>query len=131
MKILFDTNVLISAFLTCGISYDVIEDAIHEHDLYYTDFIIDEFKKIFRNNFHFSKSVINEFTKFISNYFKKADTSNIIDRVCRNPDDDQILADAVLKKIDVIISGGKDLLDIKFYKGIKIISPKRYWDLYQ
>jgi predicted nucleic acid-binding protein len=40
-----------------------------------------------------------------------------------------VLADAVINEIEVIITGDKDLLDLKNYKGIKIISPKEYWNL--
>jgi predicted nucleic acid-binding protein len=41
----------------------------------------------------------------------------------------QIFADALTNKVDVILSGDKDLLSMERYKGIKIIGPKDYWKL--
>lgn len=129
MKILFDTNVLVSAFITGGSSYEVIEHALHECDIYYTAFIINEFRRVFKNKFHYPESVINEFALFIHKFFLKGDTAGAISNVCRDSDDDQLLADAVINGIDVIITGDKDLLDLRNHKGIKIIHPIDYWNL--
>ncbi len=129
MRILFDTNVLVSAFLAGGSCYDVIEDSIHGYELYYTAFIINEFDRILRNNFRFSGAVINEFVSFIKNFFVKGNTADKINNICKDKDDNQLLADAVINKVDVIITGDKDLLVLKTYKGIKIVSHKEYWKL--
>ena len=39
MKILHDTNVLLSGFISQGFTFDVIKDAIFKHELYYTEYI--------------------------------------------------------------------------------------------
>lgn len=129
MKILFDTNVLISAFMTGGTCYDVIDDSIEEHEPYYTDFVLDEFRRVFKNNFKYPDSVIGKFTSFISRRFTKGDTSDTPEKVSRDESDNQLLADALLNKIDVIITGDKDLLELMRYKDIKIIAPKGYGTL--
>lgn len=129
MKILFDTNVLVSAFMTGGSCYDIIDHSVHEHDLYYTAFVMDEFRRVFKDNFRFSKPLIEEFISFINRFFIKGDTSDTVENVCKDPNDNQVLADAVINDIDAIVTGDKDLLDLKNYKGIKIISPKEYWIL--
>lgn len=72
MKILFDTNVLVTAFMafkTGSICYDIIDHAIEYHELYYTDFIIDEFKRVFQEDFHYPKTVMSEFVTFIQKFF--------------------------------------------------------------
>lgn len=43
--------------------------------------------------------------------------------VCRDPDDDAVLALAVAARADVIISGDADLLDLDTFQGIPIVSP--------
>ena len=53
----------------------------------------------------------------------------MVENVCRDPNDNQVLADALVNKIEILITGDKDLLELKKYKGIKIISPKAYWNL--
>ena len=132
MKILFDTNILISTFLAFKrgrMCYDIIDHAVESHQLYYTSFIIGEFKKVFREDFNYPETVINEFAAFITRFFIKGKTANTTENVCRDPKDDQVLADAANNDIDVIITGDKDLLVLKKYKGIKIIIPGNYWKL--
>lgn len=132
MKILFDTNVLISAFMAFkkgSICYDIIDHAIEDHDLCYTAFIIDEFKRVFKEDFHYPESVINEFIAFITKFFTKGDTADSAENICRDPKDNQVLADAVTNDMDIIITGDKDLLELENYKGIKIIAPQDYWNL--
>jgi len=132
VKILFDTNVLISAFMAFkkgSICYDIIDHAIEDHDLYYTTFIIGEFKKVLQKDFNYPETIINEFVAFITKFFIKGETANTIENICRDPKDDQVLADAANNDIDIIITGDKDLLVLKNYKKIKIIIPKDYWKL--
>ena len=46
--------------------------------------------------------------------------------VVRDPDDDKIIVAAVEGNADYIISRDKDLLDLKEYQGIKIITPEEF-----
>ena len=129
MRILFDTNVLVAAFLSGGSSYDVIEQAIHGQEIYYTTFIIAEFRRVFKDKFHYPGSIINEFVVFIEKFFIKGITADVIENICRDSENDQVLADGVINGVNVIITGDKDLLDLKTHKGIRIIHPNEYWNL--
>lgn len=42
--------------------------------------------------------------------------------ICRDPDDDAVLACALAAKADLIISGDHDLLDLTEYRGIAILN---------
>lgn len=43
--------------------------------------------------------------------------------VCRDPDDDQVLALALAAKVELIVSGDNDLLSLKSFEGISIVAP--------
>ena len=43
--------------------------------------------------------------------------------VCRDPDDDQVLALALAAKADLIVSGDNDLLSLGSFEGIAIVAP--------
>jgi uncharacterized protein len=43
--------------------------------------------------------------------------------VCRDPDDDQVLALALAAKVDLIVSGDNDLLSSRSFQGIPILAP--------
>lgn len=130
MKILLDTNILISAFITSGgHSHEILNHGIHQHQLYYTDYILAEFKEKFKAKFHFSKGLIDTFVEFIERFLIRGETAILVEKICRDPDDDHILADAVTNSVDIILTGDADLLILKKHKGIRILPPKEYWFL--
>jgi putative PIN family toxin of toxin-antitoxin system len=43
--------------------------------------------------------------------------------VCRDPDDDQVLALALAAKVELIVSGDNDLLSLGGFEGIPIVAP--------
>jgi len=43
--------------------------------------------------------------------------------VCRDPDDDEVLALARATQVDLIVSGDKDLLDLNSFDSIPIVTP--------
>lgn len=43
--------------------------------------------------------------------------------VCRDPDDDAVLALGIAAQVDMIVSGNDDLLALEAYQGIAIVSP--------
>jgi predicted nucleic acid-binding protein len=48
--------------------------------------------------------------------------------VCRDPDDDHVLAAALGASADLILTGDKDLLVLRVYQGIRIRSPRQFAD---
>ena len=43
--------------------------------------------------------------------------------VCRDPDDDEVLALAIVANAELIVSGDPDLLDLRSFQGIPVVSP--------
>jgi predicted nucleic acid-binding protein len=43
--------------------------------------------------------------------------------VCRDPDDDEVLALAVAAKVELIVSGDTDLLSLHSFQGVPILAP--------
>ena len=50
-------------------------------------------------------------------------------KVCRDPDDDHILAAAVNAECDFLVTGDKDLLALKKFAGMKIVTPREFAEL--
>jgi putative PIN family toxin of toxin-antitoxin system len=46
--------------------------------------------------------------------------------ICRDVDDDNVLACALAAKADYLVTGDADLLVLKNFRGIKIISPRDF-----
>ena len=52
------------------------------------------------------------------------------EQICSDPDDDKFLSCALAAKAEVIVSGDSHLLQVDGYKGIKIIKPKPFLEIY-
>ncbi len=130
MRILFDTNILVSNFLpNGGQCHEIIVDAIYRHELYCTAFIKKELENVFKRRFHYSDALVHDMLTFIDKFFTLGETAKKVEKICRDLNDDPILADAVLNKINILITGDKDLLVLEHYKNVRIVHPSHYWDL--
>jgi predicted nucleic acid-binding protein len=47
----------------------------------------------------------------------------------RDPDDQWVLASAIASRVDVLVTGDRDLLDIAADASIRIVDPRGFWDL--
>ena len=56
--------------------------------------------------------------------------SGLPEPVCDDPDDDKFLACALASKAKLIVSGDKHLLRVSSYRGIVILSPRKFIDEY-
>jgi len=46
--------------------------------------------------------------------------------ICRDPEDDAILACALEAEVDYLVTGDADLLELKTFKGLRIITPRDF-----
>lgn len=125
MKIVIDTNVVISAIFFKGKPYELINMVLNrsnEIDAYASPSIISEYIEIFHRMI--DKKGIKEpvncpLDSFINSLSMIQDTNSI--HASRDQDDDKFIECAFNCKALYIISGDNDLLDIKEYEGIKIV----------
>ncbi len=128
MRILFDSNVLISGLLSRqSFIFDLLAKTLKRHSLLYTPFILEEVERVLKNKFQFSDHFVKASLDFIKRQGSRGEKGNKLPiPECRDPDDWQILADAVESHADLIVTGDKDLLTMKSYEGIHILSPRDY-----
>jgi uncharacterized protein len=129
MKIVFDTNVILSAFLTEGMSHKVFEHCIAFEELYASDFILSELKKVLNKKFKIKDDIIKTFINYISSNFKIVNPAGQLPNKCRDKSDNNILHLANIINAKYIITGDKDLLDLKHYKNIQITSPRDFYQI--
>ena len=128
MKIFLDTNVIISAFITHGHATELLECCLINHKIYTLNFIIEEVKKNLKTKFEYSDEEIGEVINFVkSNFIHVGKHKKLKEIISRDVDDDNVLAAAAFEKVDCIVTGDKDLLIVKNYKNIKILSPRDFW----
>lgn len=132
MIAVFDTNVYIAAIITEGICSKILHRArAREFSLVSCPFIMAEIRRVLSKKFHLSRDETASAIEPISEAIHLMIEHNLnIANICRDADDDNILACAVAAKADYLVTGDDDLIEIKSYQDIKILSPRDFEALF-
>jgi len=132
VRVVFDTNVLVAAFLTEGLCSGLLVRARKQaFSLVLCDDIIREFEGVLMKKFKLTTTDISEISAIVSEA-----TSEILHKlspipnICRDTNDDMIIACAIDGTADYIVIGDEDLLILKNYKDIVIINPRNFEALF-
>ena len=132
MKVVFDTNVLVAAFVTEGVCAKLLGRARRKQlNLVISPFIVKEFDNVLLKKFSASKEQIRTATKLISEAAQIVSHESMVSGICRDPDDDQILSCALSAEADYLVTGDRDLLELKEFHGIKILTPGAFELLFE
>ena len=128
MRALFDTNVLLAAFLTEGVCEKLLTRARKRHfDLITCPFILHEFDRILVRKFSATKQEKEAALALIAEAAKETvNPSETSAGACRDKDDDSVLACAVEAAAEYLVTGDKDLLHMKMFKGIRIVTHREF-----
>ncbi len=127
MRVVFDTNIFISAFVfPGGQAEQAILKALEGKDkLLISKDIIDEILSVLARKFDRNSEALAHTAVFLSEIAEMV-TPSIKVKVLKDAADNRILECAVSGRADLIVTGDKEILRLKQYKGIKILSLKRY-----
>jgi putative PIN family toxin of toxin-antitoxin system len=130
--VLLDTNIVISAFLWGGTPRQVIAAAIEAGILLLTsDEILVEIERTLSkeklyNQLRLVRKSPSEIAFEYSRLTILVSPLPIPEGVVRDSKDKIILASATGGKADAIVTGDKDLLTLKEYEGISIVTPAQF-----
>ncbi len=126
MTVVFDANIWISALEFAGLPSRAIQRALDVEQVAISGFITTEIVRVLTEKFgHDSRWVWNHLNIML----KDALSVEIADEVrggCRDPSDDAILETAWKANAEYLVTGDKDLLSLKEFRGTKIITPAAY-----
>ena len=128
MRALFDTNVLLAAFLTEGVCEKLLTRARKRHfDLITCPFILREFERILVKKFSATKQEKETALALIAEAARDiVEPSETPAGACRDKDDDNVLACAVEAAAGYLVTGDRGLLHMKTFKGIRIVTPREF-----
>jgi putative PIN family toxin of toxin-antitoxin system len=128
-RVVLDTNVLVSSLLLRGqLSKFVDLWKNREVSPVLSKETFEEFNKVL----HYPKFSLSEdeiktiIEDEVLPFFDITEIKEKITGVCRDHEDDMFLSAAVNARAAVIVTGDKDLLDLKKYRSIKILSPQDF-----
>ena len=131
MKVMLDTNILVSAFVfKSKIMNEFIYKLSNEHEIIICSYTIDELRKLIKTKFKINEKILKDFLSefpFIlvnSPAYIKEKLFEIKDK-----NDYIILHTAIIENVDIFITGDKDFYDIKIDKP-KIMTVKDFLKKY-
>ena len=133
MRIVLDTNVFISGIFWEGNFCSKIIDKWknEEFELVSSIEIIEELLNTLKHfKIQLDEETIESWRNIIIERVIIAKSSERLDVIKEDPDDNKFLETAIAGNVDYIISQDKHLLSIKKFKKIKIITPEEFLRLY-
>jgi len=121
MKIVLDTNILVSAFAVGGNPARVLDLVVNgEVDGATSEHLISELTRILDLKFEFDGQQLSRIENIIRAAFIVVESNGSPPAISRDPDDDHVLELAKSAEANFIVSGDKDLLILGRYLGISI-----------
>ena len=127
-RIIIDTNVWISFLIgkeLQNLKYLILNDKVK---IILTDQLINEIKLVTSRDKlkkYFDQDKVTELISLLEILTDKVKLSKI-DKICRDPKDDFLFALSKESKANYLITGDKDLLDIRVYGRTRIVTVKQF-----
>lgn len=128
MRIFLDTNVLIAAFATRGLCADVLRHILSHDELVTSEAVVRELSRNLKRKLGVPDLVVEQVESFLRSQNVQPAPKKLPDFQVRDHDDLIVLASALAGGAKVLITGDKDLLDMRnSVPGLLITDPRGFW----
>ena len=131
MKVMLDTNIIISAFVfKSKIMNNLIYELSKNHEIVICSYTIEELKELVKSKFNVTQESLDEFLKdFPFNLvYSPTSVENKLFNI-RDKDDYIILHTAIIENVDVFITGDKDFDDVEIERP-EIMNAREFIERY-
>jgi putative PIN family toxin of toxin-antitoxin system len=125
--VVLDTNVLLAAFATRGLCEAVLAVCLDAHQIILSEPILVETSKHLTGKFKIPASQARQIVDFLRENSQVIEPVSIPADSCRDPKDFAVLGTAAAARAECLISGDQDLLILKQFKSIPILSPREFY----
>jgi putative PIN family toxin of toxin-antitoxin system len=131
VRIALDTNVLISAFATRGLSSDVLHLVLADHQLILGETVLGELSRILRIKFGVPDDSVDETIAFLRSQAAVVSSAPRVDLPIRDEDDVPVLSEAIHGLAEVLVTGDQDLLSVADQAPLPILTPRGFWESFR
>jgi len=129
MRVILDKNVILAAFAGRGLANAVFELCLDKHEIIISEHILSELQNNLQKKLKMPKDKVERIIEYLKAFctlssYKKPDKV-----ICRDPDDIKILGISEVTKPDYILIGDVDLLALKEFHSIPILTPREFWEI--
>ena len=125
MKVVFDTNVIVAALLTNGLCHEAFRRAVRRRVLVSSKALLDELNSTLHRTFIITATV-RTFLRTFHEQIQLVEPVPLPSPICRDPDDDLVLATALAAAADRIVTGDHDLLVLRVHKAVRLVTPRQF-----
>lgn len=128
MRVFLDTNVLVSAFAARGLSAEVLELVLLEHELISGRTVLKELQRALRAKLRLPAARCAEIVDFVS-----SETALVVDNArpadCKAQQDDRrVLGEAIAGGAEAFITGDAALVALGSVAAMPILTPRQFWE---
>jgi len=128
MKVFLDTNVLASAAATRGLCADVLREVFASHELFISDQVLAELRRVLRLKFGVGQDLIDDFIWLLEQDSVPAQPAQLPRIKLKDRDDLAIVGASITAGVEVLVTGDKELLDLGRIVNLEILSPRQFWE---
>jgi len=128
VRVVLDTNVVMSAIFFGGDPKEIVRAAVSKRiELVATRAVVAEYQEIAERLHEYYPSVsYRRPLAILESVLTIVRPATLDGTVCRDPDDDAVIACALGGKAKVVCSGDDDLLVLNGYRGIEVMKPREF-----
>ncbi len=130
MRIVIDTNVLVSAIIDDGKPRQLVLKLLEEHTIILSRQMLAELSDVIaRDKFKINRAQVNRFLSNLTSISKIVPDSPRFKVIMQDFCDDVVLNAAYTGKADYIVTGDKHLLSIEKFKKTKIVNMTQLFEI--
>jgi putative PIN family toxin of toxin-antitoxin system len=125
VRVVFDTNVVVAGIVAQGLCREILETHLPAHTPLLSSGLWLELLRVMTEKLDIDPAAL----PVLALYRRHAvwvEPEPLSRPVCRDPDDDMVLATAVSGGAAAIVTGDDDLLVLGSYQGVQIMSPREF-----
>ncbi len=128
MKIFLDTNVLASAIATRGLCADVMRLVLAEHEMVLSRVVLDELRGVLTTKFGLPPTAVEDIFLLFDQLELAPQPQAPVALAIDDPADEWVVASAVAGQAAIFVTGDKALLEIGHGGGLRLLSPRQFWE---
>lgn len=127
MRVVFDTNVLVSAFLARGLCADLLRLVLSEHTLVSSEVVLAELRDVLSGKARLPQQQIDAIEALLRDQPIAPRPLGILQLGLVDGDDEWVLASAVLTEADLFVTGDQGGLACTT-SPLPLLSPRACWE---
>lgn len=128
MKVFLDTNVLVSAFAARGLSADLFELVLMDHELLTGRRVLQELARVLRVKLKLPSPRTAEIVELVESEAAVVVDDAVAADASVGDDDRRILGEALAANADVFVTGDAALVALGAIDTMRILTPRHLWE---